>query len=335
MRGAVRYLALLATLALVPAAARADPDWVHDSPVSVQTAGNLPCAGATGGVFTEILPSLDFAEAFIDRADLPQAGELQLVRVQWFASGGDHCRAQGGTGTSIEIITPPGVELALDRKNPARCGFSIAQEASVCPVTTGPGQYGGTVLNDARSGTPRLWPVTDAVNKTRLIVPVRLTRQVASFARTGELRCNALPCPPGQSGDRVQFAVRFVPGAGATPSRPLVTTVGLLGGKGGPRLLARKPPSRVSHGRLRRGLVVRVRVPGRVIVGGKLQAGSRLLAQARRQARGAGTVSLRLRAGAQALSAVGQFSGRARLTVSVMPRGGVVRRQSVSVRVVP
>ncbi len=320
----------------MPAAAHADPAWVHDSPVSEQSAGSLPCAGATGGVFTDVLPSLDFAEAFIDQADLPQAGEVQLVRVQWFAFGGDSCRAQGGTGTSIEIITPPGVELALDKKNPALCGFSIAQDASVCPVTTGPGRFGGTVLNDARSGTPMLWPVTDAVNKTRLIVPVRLTRPVASFARTAELRCNARPCPPSQSGDRVQFAVRFVPGAGATASRPLVTTVGLLGGKGGPRLLARKPASRITHSKLRRGLVVGVRAPGRsVIVAAKLQAGSRLLAQARRQARGAGTVSLRLRAGARALSALGQGSRRARLTVSVKPRGGAIRRQSVSVRVVP
>ena len=205
----------------MPAAAHADPAWVHDSPVSDQTAGYLPCAGATGGVFTEILPSIDYAEAFIDQADLPQAGEVQAVRVQWWATGGDPCRAQGGTGASIEIIPPPGVELALDKKNPALCGFSIIQDASVCPVTTGPGQYGGTVLNDARSGTPMLWPVTDAFNKTRLIVPVRLTRPVASFARTAELRCNARPCPPGESGDRVQFAVRFVPGAGATPPGPL------------------------------------------------------------------------------------------------------------------
>jgi hypothetical protein len=328
-------LVVLATLAWVPAAAHADPAWVHDSPVGQQSAGNLPCAAATGGVFTQVLPSIDFAEAFIDRADLPRAGEVQLVRVQWFAFGGDACRRQGTTGTSIEIITPPGVELALDKRNPALCGFSVAQDASVCPVTTAPGRYGGTVLHDARSGTPRLWPLTDAVNKTRLIVPVRLTRPVASFARTAELRCNALPCPPGDSGDRVQFAVSFVPGAGATPSRPLVTTVGLLGGRGGSRLLARKPASRITRSKLRRGLLVRVRAPGRVIVAAKFQAGSHLLAQARRQARGAGIVSLRLRAGARILAALGQGSRRARLTVSVTPRGGAVRRQSVSVRVVP
>lgn len=116
--------------------------------------------------------------------------------------------ASRGHGASIEIITPPGVELALDRENPALCGFDTIQDASVCPVATVPGEYGGALLGDARAdGTPRLWPVIDGLSKTRLIVPVRLTRPVASFGQSAERRCNALPCPPDQSGGRIRRRV--------------------------------------------------------------------------------------------------------------------------------
>jgi hypothetical protein len=323
-------------LALPPAAARAEPAWIHDSPVSEQSTGFLTCAGTAGGVLDEVLPSIDYAEAFIDQAALPPRGGVQPVRVQWFATAGDYCLEQGGTGASIEIITPPGVALALDAENPAFCGFDIGQDASACPVATAPGEFGGTRLLDNRSGQPTLWPVTDGLNKTRLIVGVRLTRPVASFGRSAERRCNALPCPPAQSGDRVQFAVRFVPGAGGTPSAPLVTTVGLLGGEGAAtRLLARRPPSRVRRSKLRSGLTVRVRAPRGATVRATLKAGSRVLAKARRRARSAGTLSLRLRATARALRALGPAGRPARLTVSVKPSGQAARRQSVTLRVTP
>jgi hypothetical protein len=149
----VRRVLLTALLAcflagVAPAAAFGEPAWVHDSPVSEQSSGYLPCAGTSGGVLDEVLPSIDYAEAFIDQAGAPPLGGVQLVRIQWFATGGDYCLEQGGTGAAIEIITPPGVELALDAENPALCGFDIVQDASVCPVTTLPGDYGGTLLAD-------------------------------------------------------------------------------------------------------------------------------------------------------------------------------------------
>jgi hypothetical protein len=339
--------ALLSTLlacclaGVAPAAAFGEPSWAHDSPVSEQSSGYLTCAGTSGGALDEVLPSIDYAEAFIDLAAAPPLGGVQLVRIQWFATGGDYCLEQGGTGAAIEIITPPGVELALDAENPALCGFDILQDASVCPVTTLPGDYGGTLLADARSGQPRLWPVTDGLNKTRLIVPVRLRRPVASFGRTAERRCNALPCPPDQSGDRVQFAVRFVPGAGGTPSAPLVSTVGLLGGSGGQngsggaRLLARRPPARIRQARLRRGLTLRVRVPAGATARATLKSGSRVLASASRRARSAGTLTLRLKGRRRVLRALGRRTRSARLTVRVNAPGQASQRQTASIRVVP
>jgi len=346
----VRRVLLTALLAcflakVAPAAAFGEPAWVHDSPVSEQSSGYLPCAGSSGGVLDEVLPSIDYAEAFIDQAALPPLGGIQLVRIQWFATGGDYCLDHGGTGAAIEIITPPGVELALDAENPALCGFDIIQDASVCPVTTLPGDYGGTLLADGRSGQPRLWPVTDGLNKTRLIVPVRLRQPIASFGRTAERRCNALPCPPDQSGDRVQFAVRFVPGAGGTPSAPLVSTVGLLGGSGkqngsgggggGARLLARKPPARIRQARLRRGLTLRVRVPAGATARATLESGSRVLASASRRARSAGTLTLRLKGRRRALRALGGRTRMARLSVQVKAPGQAAQRQTASIRVVP
>lgn len=210
-------------------------------------------------------------------------------------------------------------------------------------MATLPGDYGGTLLADARSGQPRLWPVTDGLNKTRLIVPVRLRRPIESFGRTAEQRCNALPCPPDQSGDRVQFAVRFVPGAGGTPSAPLVSTVGLLGGSdgqdegggGGARLLARKPPARIRQARLRRGLTLRVRVPTVATARATLKSGSRVLASASRDARSAGTLTLRLKGRRRALRALGRRTRTARLTVRVNVPGQASQRQTASIRVVP
>jgi hypothetical protein len=144
----MRVVVLLVVAALAaPAAASAEPQWVHDSPISEQSAGYLLCAGSDGSsVFDEILPAIDYAEAFIDQADLPPRGGIQSVRVQWWATGGDYCARWSPTGTTIELILPPGVELALGPANPALCGFSVTQDAAVCPVLTGPGCHGGTIL---------------------------------------------------------------------------------------------------------------------------------------------------------------------------------------------
>lgn len=323
----------LVAMALMAATASAAPQWVHDSPVSEQSAGYLPCAGTSPDPITSLLPSIDYAEAFIDQSALPSAGGVQLVRVQWFGFGGDRCARQGGSGTVIEIVLPPGVELALGPENPALCGFSQVQDASVCPVLAAPGAYGGTVLADGRSGAAAPWPLSDAVNRTRLVVPVRLTRPVASFAKTAERRCTPLPCPPDQSNGRVQFAVRFVPGAGALPSAPLISTVGLLGGSGAPTLLARPAPSRVRQQTLRRGLALRVDAPAGAKVRAALTVGSRTVAATSRRARSAGTLSLRLRAGARAIRRLGRRTRAARLTVTVVPDGQSAQRQVVTVRI--
>lgn len=215
--------------ALVPAVASAAPAWLHDSPVEEQSSGSLTCAGTGGGVLEQVLPSVDYAEVFADQAKPPPAGGVQYVRGQWYATGGDSCRPQGGTGAAIEIIPPPGTTLALSREFPAFCGFGRLQDAAPCPVIGARGDFGGTLLADGRSRRPTLWPVTDGLNPTRLHVPVRFTRKVRSFGTTAERRCDAGPCPASRSNGRVQFAVRFVPGTGARPSAPLVTPVGLLG----------------------------------------------------------------------------------------------------------
>jgi hypothetical protein len=328
----MRVVVLLVVAALAaPAAASAEPQWVHDSPISEQSAGYLLCAGSDGSsVFDEILPAIDYAEAFIDQADLPPRGGIQSVRVQWWATGGDYCARWSPTGTTIELILPPGVELALGPANPALCGFSVTQDAAVCPVLTGPGSHGGTILYDGRSGKPALWPVTDGVNKTRLIVPVRLTRPVASFARSAELRCNAAPCPPDQAGDRAQFAVSFTPGAGAAPSAPLVTTVGLLGGRGAPRLLTRRVPQRVRRSTLRRGLPLRMNATAGATLRARLTFRGRTIAQTRRTARSSGPQTLRLRVGARGLRRLGS---RARLIVSRSNPGEPALRQTVTLRI--
>jgi hypothetical protein len=185
------------------------------------------------------------------------------------------------------------------------------------------------MLYDGRSGQPALWPVTDGLNKTRLIVPVRLTRPVTSFARSAELRCNAAPCPPDAAGDRAQFAVSFVPGAGAQPSPPLVTTVGLLGGSGAPKLLERVP-SRVSRRTLRRGLALRMSASAGAKLAARLTAGGRTIASTKRTARSSGAQTLRLRVGARAIRRLGR---RARLVVSRSNPGEPAQRQTVTLRI--
>jgi hypothetical protein len=342
---------------LVPAAAHAEPSWLHDSAVAEQSTGYLPCAGTEGGPIHEVIPSVDYAEVFLDQAAPPPLGGVQYVRVQWYATGGDYCREQGGTGAAIEIITPPGTELALNAENPALCGFDTLQDAAPCPVITVPGDYGGTLLADGRSGSPTLWPVSDGLNKTRLIVPIRFTAAVNSFATSPEKWCNAGPCPADQVGGRVQFTARFVPGTGGTASAPLVTSVGVSGGaapaaapspgpvqtppgapKGGPTKTNPNPQPivgsvpKLTRAALRTGWPVKVKANAGSTVKASLKIGSTTVASTSKRAARAGTVTVKLKASKKKL-AKAKKGAKAKLVVSVTAKGGKPQRVSVPVTV--
>lgn len=356
----MRRLLLLSSIALLaaPASASAAYAWVHDSPVEEQSTGYLACAGTQGGVLEQVLPSIDFAEANIDQAALPPVDGVQYVRVQWFATGGDYCRQQGGTGAAIEIIPPSGTELAISAESPAFCGFDTLQDAAPCPVKTLAGDYGGTLLADGRSGEPRVWPVSDGLNKMRLHVPIRFKQELRSYATSAERRCDAGPCPADQSNGRVQFAVRFVPGNGGTPSAPLVTTVGVAGGiapaaatptpgpgqqpgAGAPlappaprraALLVGRVPRQVTRATLRRGWALKLKAPAGATAKARLLSGTRALVTVSRRAGRGGAVTLRLKAGTRALRRLGRS---AKLELTVLRRGTATTRQTVSLRVAP
>jgi hypothetical protein len=342
---------------LVPAAAQAEATWLHDSAAAEQSTGYLPCAGTEGGPIHEVIPSIDFAEVFLDPAAPPPLGGVEYVRVQWYATGGDYCREQGGTGAALEIITPPGTELALNSENPALCGFDTLQNASPCPVITVPGDYGGTILADGRSGNPTLWPVSDGLNKTRLQVPIRFTGQVNSFGTTQEKWCNAGPCPADQVGGRVQFTARFVPGTGGTASAPLVTSVGVSGGAApapapAPTVPAPSPtspgpgtgggskqppltasaPKPLTRAALRGGWAVKTKVSAGSTVKAKLMVGATTVASASKRAAKAGTVTLKLKASKAKLAKL-KKGAKAKLIVSVAAKGAKPQRVAVPLTV--
>jgi hypothetical protein len=347
---------------LVPAAAHAEAAWLHDSAAAEQSTGFLACAGTEGGPIHEVIPSVDYAEVFLDQAAPPPLGGIEYVRVQWYATGGDECREQGGTGAALEIITPPGTELALSGENPAYCGFDTLQNASPCPVITVPGDYGGTLLADGRSGNPTLWPVSDGLNKTRLQVPIRFTGAVNSFATSAEKWCNAGPCPADQVGGRVQFTARFVPGTGGTPSAPLVTSVGVSGGatpaaappatgpapaptkptspgpgKGGPNKGGSKQPPtgtapKLTVAALRAGWPVKVKAPAGATVKASLKVGATTVASASKRVAKAGTVTLKLTASKAKLAKL-KKGAKAKLVLSVAKKGAKPQRVSIPMTV--
>jgi hypothetical protein len=338
---------------IVPAAAQAEATWLHDSAVAEQSTGFLPCAGTEGGPVHEVIPSVDYAEVFMDPTAPPPLGGIEYVRVQWYATGGDYCREQGGTGAALEIITPPGTELALSAENPAFCGFDTLQNATPCPVITVPGDYGGTILADGRSGQPTLWPVSDGLNKTRLQVPIRFTSAVNSFATSPEKWCNAGPCPADQTGGRVQFTARFVPGTGGTPSVPVVTSVGVSGGatpaptpvvgpapvpgkpsgKGGGKLpllgSATKP---LTIAALRSGWQVKVKAAAGATVKAKLSAEGKAIASASKRPAKAGIVTLTLKASKKTLAKLKKGMS-VRLVVSSAKKGAKPQRVIVPLRI--
>jgi hypothetical protein len=340
-RRVVALVPLLLAL-LVPAAARAEAQWLHDSALAEQTTGYLPCAGTGGGPIHEVLPSVDYAEVFLDTASPPPLGAVQYVRVQWYATGGDYCREQGGTGAALEIIPPPGTELAISAENPALCGFDTLQNAVPCPVIATPGDYGGTLLNDGRSGQPALWPVSDGLNKTRLQVPLKFTSAVASFGTSPERFCNAGPCPAASTGGRVQFTARFVPGTGGAVSKTLLTTVGIDGGassaaapgpgpspgKTGRLPLTANAPKPLTFANLRAGWPVKLKVAAGATAKARLLVGKLVVATAKKTAKKAGPLQLKLKASPKTLTRLGSKKRAAKLTVSVTKKG--TKPQSVT-----
>lgn len=329
---AIRALIVCLALALVaPAGASAEFQWAFDSPLSEQAAGYVGCQGRPPDPLDSVLPSIDHAEVFLDQAELPRSGALQLVRVRFWHSGGDECLADGGTKAQVELIAPPGTDVAIGPEATAQCGFADILDASACPIATRRGEFGGVLLEDARGGqAPGPWPVTGSVNRTRLIIPLRLNRPMSSFATSAERRCAPLgPCAAGDSNGRVQFAVRFIAGAGAPPSAPLTTTVGLLGGKGA-SVLARSLRGKVKRSTLRRGLAVKVNARRGERVRLTLRAGGRTVAGLSRRASANGVTTLRLRASARSLRKLGRRTRAATLTVSV---GTPPRTQTKQLRI--
>lgn len=253
-------LAAAALAAPVAASAAAEP-WKSDAPAPASPAP-LTCAGSSATV----TPVLGAAQA--DFGDT-STGDPYVVRVAISTAGADGCAAVGGTRAQVELVLPPGARLFTTHPDAAApsCATGAATPAR-CAVSTRPGEFGGTIVDDARSGTAGPWALPADGSPLTVQIPVVFADDTDSFGAK-EQRCDPLgPCPPAQSGGRIQFAVRFLPGTGATPSAPLLSTVGAvattedagdvpIGDTPPASRLVGAFPKRLARATLRRGWVVK------------------------------------------------------------------------------
>jgi uncharacterized protein YkwD len=304
MRCAHRWLIVISALAVL-APATADAASAPDDPTVWQSDAKAPdpgpalsCAGGAGTV----TPAVGTAET--EHGGIGSASDdhdISYVRVALSTAAPDGCAAAGGTRAQIEVI--PTTELS--DSHPALCAIGTAA-AEPCAVTTRPGEFGGVIVEDARSGTPGPW----AVGAPGAPLYVELPYDVANgtFRGEPEHRCApAGPCSPEAAGYRAQIVVRYLPGTGGTPSAPILTTVGLHGdddedaaGTGpatddGSSWLYAPVPSQVSRPSLRRGWTLHVRAKkgqsGKV----EVTVGLHLIATGSAKAKKTGKLSIKVK----------------------------------------
>jgi uncharacterized protein YkwD len=279
MRGPHRWLIIMSALAvLVPATAGAaspDPTTWRSDAKAPDPGPALACAGGAGSV----TPAVGAAETeYGGIGSASDDHDISYVRVALSTAAPDGCAAAGGTHAQVEVV--PGVDLS--DSHPALCAVGTAA-AQPCAVTARPGESGGVIVEDARSGTPAPW----AVGAPGAPLYVEL--------------------PYDQpSGTRARIVVRYLPGTGGTPSAPLRTTVTLHGGEDeeagtgpatddGSSWLYAPFPSRVSRPSLRRGWTVHVRAKKGQTGKVEVTVGQHLIATGSAKAKKAGKLSIKVK----------------------------------------
>ena len=261
--------------------------------------------------------------------------------------------------TSIGVVPPVGVELAISAATPVLCKYDDASgppetitPAQGCPQQATQGAY-GFLLN--RTSGPRA-PLWDLTQKEPLFVefPLRASRSLAglpapSCGRTPNV---SPPCRPDQAGDSLQVGyfvagsvdTWLVPHVGLTvaaapaPATATPAPTGPPAASGAPAARASLAvPRALRIRRALRGIPVTVQVPGDAVVRAQVRAarlrGVRggLIASVTRRAK-AGTLKLRLKPTSKATRAL----RRKRLVVAtvrvtVTPRGGAAQTATARV----
>jgi hypothetical protein len=296
----LRSLLLTVPLACAVAAAPATAEpWKSDAPAPASPAP-LACVNSTGTV----TPALGAAEA--DFGDT-STGDPYIVRVPISLVGGEQCHAAPGTRAQVELILPPGGRLFTAHPEAATPSCAVGAAPLVpCPVATRPGEFGGTILDDARGPQANPWQMPDDGSPLVLAIPVVFDDTINSFGRP-EQHCAPLgPCAPAQAGGRIQFAVRFQPGGLGPLSAPLLSTVGAVSETedAGDLPITDSPPAsrlvstfprRLARATLRRGWVVRTYTQKGDTDTVTLKVGRHVIAQGRARARRKGPLSITVR----------------------------------------
>jgi len=263
-------LAALAPATTATAASSPDPTTWQSDAKAPDPGPALACAGGAGTV----TPAVGAAETeYGGIGSASDDKDISYVRVALATAGPDGCAPAGGTHAQIEVI--PSIDLSTS--HPAMCAVGTA-DAQPCAVTTRPGEFGGVIVEDDRTGTPAPWavgaPGAGGGDRGPVFIELPYDEANGTFGQEPEHRCApAGPCSPKAAGYRAQFAVRYLPGTGGTPSAPILTTVGLHddpsidedGAGTGPATddgsswLYAPFPSQVSRPSLRRGWTVHVR----------------------------------------------------------------------------
>jgi uncharacterized protein YkwD len=293
-------VAALAPATVASAASSPDPSTWQSDVKAPDPGPALACAGGAGTV----TPAVGAAETeFGGIGSASDDKDISYVRVALSTAGPDACAPAGGTRAQIEVI--PSIDLSSS--HPALCAVGTAA-AQPCAVTTRPGEFGGVIVEDDRTGTHAPWAV--GAPGAPLYVELPYDNANGTFGQEPEHRCApAGPCSPKAAGYRAQFAVRYLPGTGGTPSAPILTTVGLHddpsvdedGAGTGPATddgsswLYAPVPSQVSRPSLRRGWTVHVRAKkgqnGKV----EVTVGLHLIATGSAKAKRTGKLSIKVK----------------------------------------
>ncbi|MCW2993083.1 MAG: hypothetical protein JWQ18_578 [Conexibacter sp.] len=290
----------LAPVATATAASSADPTTWQSDAKAPDPGPALACAGGVGTA----TPAVGAAQT--EYGGIGSASEdhdISYVRVALSTAGPDGCAAAGGTRAQLEVI--PSIDLS--DAHPALCAVGTASDQP-CAVTTRPGEFGGVIVEDDRSGTPAPWAV--GAPGAPLYVELPYDQANGTFGDEPEHRCApAGPCSPKAAGNRVQLVVRYLPGTGGTPSAPILTTVGLHddssvdedGAGTGPATddgsswLYAPFPSQVSRPSLQRGWTVHVRAKKGQTGKVEVTVGLHLIAAGSAKAKKTGKLSIKVK----------------------------------------
>ncbi|HWI74282.1 MAG TPA: hypothetical protein VNT55_20145 [Baekduia sp.] len=315
-------VAALLAVANAPIAASAATTWKSDAPAPASPSP-LTCAGSTATV----TPALGAAQADLDDTSM---GDPYIVRVPISTVGANGCAQVGGTRAQVELILPPGGKLFTAHPDVAAPSCSTGSAAAAaCAISARAGEFGGTIIDDARSGTPSPWLLPADGAPLTVQIPVVFDTTINSFGAVQQ-RCDALgPCLPTKAGGRVQFAVRFLPGTGAAPSNPLLSTVGAIAESEDAgdlpitdsppaSYLLTKFPTRVARATLRRGWVIKTYTQKGDDDEITLKVGRHVIAKGTAHAKRKGRLSITVKATKMGLRHLARRSTtKARLTVTL------------------